>query len=426
MLHFQFRNLIRSFRKSGWLIVAVLLILMAVNLCYPASMRVRGALGLQSYGYTDPAGEDHLWLFQNVRFSVTQNDGPLSLHFSGGHQGDNQDDFGASSRMRFLKGYLQYGRIGGQTMIRAGRFFLHRGVALGILDGIEASRYICCNLRLTAFAGTLGPLTRKFEFEDFEGSFSAGGEVLWTTEKIPYLNRSSFAVSYVQQKRQDLEIRNMVGLTTNHRIGNQWKWRNRIDFRLTGEMLSRIISRLRYNSEYWNGLVEAKIAYPDVAAYSWFNDFAQGRYQRFRIAIHRLKIADRFGIGVEGGMLMADGSSGVFGGPVVTSPWGQVGYRINSGDYSTSSSPWFNAKYQLMNGLDIYGFGSMTTYEWDAFDIESEDLMALNLGAKYSPAFYPALSVSGEFQIYRTPQLEQDRRAMGGIVWTFDSRRKQP
>jgi hypothetical protein len=388
-------------------------------------MRVRGALGVQSYGYTDAAEEDHLWLFQTTRFSVTQNDGPFSLHFSGGFQADNQDDFGASSRMRFLKGYLQYGRIGGQTLIRAGRFFLHRGVALGVLDGLEISRSIPCGLRFTAFGGTMGPLTRKFEFEDFEGAFSAGGEVMYTTDKVPYLDRSSFAVSYVQQKREDLEIRNLLGLTTNHRVGRMWKWQNRVDFRLSGNMLSKFLTRLRYHCEYWNGLVEAKIAYPDVEAYSWFSEFTQGNYQRFRLAIHRLKIAGQFGVGVEGGMMMTEGGSGIFGGPVITSPWGQIGFRINSGDYSESSSPWFNVRYQVMRGLDVYGFGSMTTYEWDAFDIESEDLMAMNVGAKYSPAFYPALSISGEFQYYRTPQLEQDRRAIGGIVWRFDTGRKQ-
>jgi hypothetical protein len=271
----------------------------------------------------------------------------------------------------------------------------------------------------------MGPLTRKFEFEDFEGAFSAGGEVMYTTDKVPYLDRSSFAVSYVQQKREDLEIRNLLGLTTNHRVGRMWKWQNRVDFRLSGNMLSKFLTRLRYHCEYWNGLVEAKIAYPDVEAYSWFSEFTQGNYQRFRLAIHRLKIAGQFGVGVEGGMMMTEGGSGIFGGPVITSPWGQIGFRINSGDYSESSSPWFNVRYQVMRGLDVYGFGSMTTYEWDAFDIESEDLMAMNVGAKYSPAFYPALSISGEFQYYRTPQLEQDRRAIGGIVWRFDTGRKQ-
>ena len=34
------------------------------------------------------------------------------FHFSGGYLGDSDDEFGTSSRGRFLKGYLEYGGFG--------------------------------------------------------------------------------------------------------------------------------------------------------------------------------------------------------------------------------------------------------------------------------------------------------------------------
>ncbi len=101
-----------------------------------SQIRVRGSMGAKTYGYQDAAGEDHQWLAGFTNFSVYKAGSSISAHTTLAWFGDSADDYGTNSQFRYLKGYFQYRMPQGITM-RAGRFFLYRGVGLGVLDGID-------------------------------------------------------------------------------------------------------------------------------------------------------------------------------------------------------------------------------------------------------------------------------------------------
>jgi len=173
-------------------------------------------------------------------------------------------------------------------------------------------------------------------------------------------------------------------------------------------------------------MFEGGIIHPDAEDYSWFADFEEGGYYRLRFALDRWLKSGKWGLGIEGGYLLAGDGSGFRGGPVLTIPYGQIGYRLSSGsELANSSGPWASLRYSAFSGVEVYAYGSMTTYEWEAFDIESEDLMALHTGASYEPEFFAQnIQLFAEFQIYQSPEFNQDRRALGGITYKFDSERK--
>ena len=409
--------------KSPTLILPILiLVLAAVSASAGDAYRFRGSVGLKAYGYEDDAANSHLWLFQNTNFSLWQNEGPLSFHFSGGYVGDNADDFSHSGRARFLKGYLMFGKYGDKYRFRAGRFFLLQGVGVGVLDGLEASGLLLPNLKASIYAGLMGPMTREFEFEDPAEDFSFGGKLKWKAGKLNYLGYSTFGLSYTNQKRNDNVFRNRIGVTSVHRLNKEWSWMNTLHLRLTESVMRKFVARIKYFSECWSVMLEAGIFVPDVADYSWFGDFGEGSYKRVRFAVDKWLGSHDWGVGFEGGRLMSE-ETGFRGGPVVSTPYGQAGYRFSSGEHALTSGPWVNVRYQVTPCLKLNAYGAMIDYKWEAFDIEQEDMMMLYAGLEFAPKFLQNIALSAQYQHFSNLQYDSDRRMMGGIKWNFDTGR---
>ena len=115
--------------------------------------------------------------------------------------------------------------------------------------------------------------------------------------------------------------------------------------------------------------------------------------------------------------------TGFRGGPVVNTPYGQAGYRFSSGEHALTSGPWVNIRYQVTPELKIDVYGALIDYEWEAFDIEQEDLTMLYAGIEFEPKFMQNIVLSAQYQHFSNLQYNSDRRAMGGIKWNFDTGR---
>ena len=399
-----------------WIAIAFVSAVDAASVC-----RLTGSVQLQTYGYQDTNGADHLWLMPAADLSFYHARIPLSLHFSSGYRGDNADDFSRSGKLRLTKGYLQYNCQSQASEMRVGRFFLNHGVALGVIDGIDATHRWGKSIETTLFAGLMGPLARDFAFEKPKEALGFGGMVRFTPASFPYTQHSSFALSYIHQTRDGSVIRNRIGLNSYHKLAGGFTWLNTVHLRAQGGVLRKIISRLRYGSSSWSGMVEGGMATPDIEEYSWFNGFGEAEYFRFRFAADRWVVPAKWGFGLRGTLLIED-KTGIRLGPVVSIPWGQVGYNLALGDKSRSSGPWINLSYRPYSHIMLRASAAQTTYKWEALDIESNDLVMVNFGAEYSIPFVRDLAITAEYQLYQSPQFKQDRRAQGGLVWRFDTR----
>ncbi|MCB2199721.1 hypothetical protein KQI63_09965 [bacterium] len=410
-------------RSMALVLAAVLLLGLAVSPAH-AGIRLMGSVGANGYAYNDAQNENHFWLQQSTRLSLYQTGGPLSVHFSGGYLGDNADDFSTSGEARFYKGYIQYSKLGSALTGRAGRFFLYDGVALGVLDGAQVGYRINRMIGVKLFAGLMGPMNRLFEFEDPAKAMSFGGRIDISPANCLIADKGRMAVSFTSQQREEIGLtRQLVGLHTYHTWMTGASWFNTVHLRPGGTMLRKWMSRARYLTHDWNTLAELGIYTPNVADESWFNGFSTSTSIRLRFAVDRMLVAERWGVGLEGAYLTAGGKGGYRAGPVVTTPVGQVGYRMSGGDRAISSGPWVSLRYAPMHGVEMYAYGQMVSYEWDAFDIENDELTMVHAGLRYTPAQLPSVTLSGEYQIYQTPQFDNDRRGLGGLTWRFDTGR---
>jgi hypothetical protein len=385
------------------------------------SFRLLGSYGLETYGYEDAANADHLWFEQIGRVSLYRLGTRWSLHGTVSHLSCFDDDFCGSGRGRFLKGFLRYGGLDSRVDVRAGRFFLYRGVAVGVFDGADLLLRPGRSLRLGLFAGLAGPRSREFEFEVANEAFSFGAELRHTPRRRFLAAVHDFGLSYVRQQREEGVTRHLVGISTKSRWGRSFTLLNVAHLRPRGDALRKIVSRARYRSADWGLLAEAGVLKPLRNEATWFGDFDVPPSHRFRLGLDRFLGDGHWAVGIEGALLAAGGESGFRGGPVITTPWGRAGYRISSGGQAQVSGPWVSLRTNLGRGLTLHAYGSIMDYEWDAFELDSGDIVAVRAGANYTPPQYTAVTIHGEFQVFRTPQFEQDRRALAGITWRFDT-----
>lgn len=386
-----------------------------------ASPRVIGSLGFQSYGYTDADEEEHLWLIQNTQIAAYCSKAPVSLHFSGQWLGDNNDEFGASSKMRFLKGYAQYGSPFSKNFVRAGRYFLYRGALFGAFDGLEAQYAVNSSIYLGAFVGMSGAVTRKFEFEDPAKSLAFGVDANYSSPDIYFLKRPHFSAGFASKSLDDNKYYNRIDLANNSKLGNHWTLQSSLRLRTTDEPLQRGILRVRYVDHKYSGIIEATTYRPDVTDFSFFKDFSMQPYHRVRTTWQSWFIPDVIGGGIDVTSLINFKGYGWRFGPMIMTKYGYLGYRLSAGEHSQSEGVWANLNYTPMKRLNTYATFSKTTYEWEAFDIESNEVQTVAIGGKWSPDFYRNLSIGAEYQVYKSPQFNSDNRAMGNLSWQFDT-----
>lgn len=409
--------------RQTLIFIMLLAFLLTSAMNVDASVRFRGSVRVKAYGYEDYDENDHLWLMQSTRFSLYHSDKPVSFHFSGGYIGDSEDDFSESGRGRFLKGYLKYGKYGSTLNARLGRFFLYRGVALGVLDGVEVEKRLNKRHSIAVFGGMMGQKMREFEFEKFDEAMAFGAEYSWYAGKFKSFDISKLSLSYTYQNRDSNLIRHRIGLSGSARINDETRILAIAQLRPTSSPVRKVLARVRYFNEELVSMFELGLYTPDIIEESWFATSEQPIRTRMRFALDHYIRPNRWAYGLEGTVLFVGGNSGYRLGPVVTTPIGQIGYRMQVGELSKSDGPWVNLQYSLSSCLDLYGMAMMTSYEWEEFDIESEDLIMINTGAKFSPKIADYLEFSAEYQVYQTPQFTSDRRFMGGLVWNFDTRR---
>jgi hypothetical protein len=386
-----------------------------------STFRLLGSYGIETFGYEDASNADRLWFEQIGRLSLYRMGTRWSLHGTVSHLSCFDDDFCGSGRGRFLKGFLRYGGLDSRVDVRAGRFFLYRGVAVGVFDGADLVLRSGRGLRLGLFAGLAGPRSREFEFEEPDEAFSFGAELRQVLHRRLASAVHDFGLSYVRQQRGEGVTRHLVGVTTQSRWGRSFTLLNVVHLRPQGDPFRKAVSRARYRSADWGMLAEAGVLKPIRNEYSWFGDFEMPAVQRYRLGLDRYFGAGRWAAGFEGALLAAESETGFRGGPVITSPWGRAGYRFSGGGQSQVSGPWISLRATPGRGLTLHVYGSVMSYEWDALDLDSGDIVTARAGASYTPPQVPALTIHGEFQVYRTPQFEQDRRALAGLTWRFDT-----
>ena len=419
-------------RCSALVIVSCLFasfILLAPNYC--SAVSIRGSAITLGQGFEDSEGEDHFNLAQGLRIHAYQLGlDELSFHGYFQYYGDLSNDFADEGKFRLYHGYLSYKKRDFPLNIRAGRFFLFRGVAVGVLDGGEFTYKINPQWSFTGFGGVQGPLSREWEFNPGGNSPMFGGEVRWLPGKFRGL-KPSFSLSYTRQEREGDLLRHLLGLSIYLRINRKWSSLNVLHLNLEGSSLRKALTRWRYVDRKFQFSAEAGVIQPYVAAYSYFSDFdSEGTIKRLKGTVEYHHVPRKWGLGLST-LYFSTSEYGFRIGPYLIFPLGRIGYHHSWGDQPNNNVFWGNLRFSPKSYVDLYTYAASMDYEWEAMGIgsyetrESLTTSMLNVGFKIRPPFLKRTEFGAELQNYRTPQLETDRRVIVNFLWNFDYQRSE-
>lgn len=408
------------FRIQGRLPLMTMIGITLVFIGRAGAFSISGTASTMGRGYQDYYGEDHFDVAQGLKLNARQFglDG-LSLHGYFQYFGDAQDNFTESSTFRLYHGYLKYDRNGSPLTLRGGRFFLFRGVAVGVLDGGEATYRLSPKLAITAFGGQQGPLSREWEVDRQGDSPWFGGEVRWDSGKILGI-KPTFALSYTRQERDENLLRHLAGLSIGFRVNRRWSSLNVLHLNLEGSSLRKALTRWRYVTPKMQMSFEGAVLQPYVAAYSYFNDFeAEDLIQRAKYTVEYHFKPRKWGAGLSS-MVFGTSEYSLRLGPYLIFPLGRIGYSHSAGDQPNKQVYWGYFRWNPRSFLDLYAYAANMEYEWEALLSETVETTSLMAGFTLRPPFLKRTEWGLEWQNYRTPRFEADRRFIANLQWNFD------
>jgi len=402
--------------------IPIILVILAF-FCAPqisGAIDISGTFTTIGQGFQDYAGEDHFNVAPGLKFKASEfGVEGVSLHGYIQYFGDAQNAYFEEGKDRLYHGYLLYDKKKCPLRVRAGRFFLFRGVAVGVLDGGEATYRLNKSWQVTAFGGQMGPLSREFDVDRQGDSPMFGGEIRWRPKSILGM-RSTLALSYTRQERDEELMRHMAGLSFNLRINRNWTSLNVIQMNIAAGTLRKAITRWRYSGSKIQFSAEAGVVTPYAAAYSYFNDFeSEGSIFRLRNTIEYHFTPRKWGVGLST-LFYTTSEYGLKTGPYLIFPYGRIGYHFSSGDQPNNNVFWGQIKYSPKSCLDLYAYAAAMEYEWEAMDIGTQETTMMNVGFNFRPDFLKRIELGFEWQNYSTPQLKSDRRIITILRWNFD------
>jgi hypothetical protein len=384
-----------------------------------SAISLKGSCITLGKGFQDLEQNDHFIVAQGLRLHVYDLGTPgLSFHTYVQYYGDTSTKVSDSGTFRFYHGYFQYSQAKKPVSLKLGRFFLFRGVALGVLDGGEISYKLNRQWEITGFGGLQGNLSREWDFTNADKSPMYGGELRWRPKHVPYLRLPLLSVSYTHQERSSETVRELIGVYFSFKLGCNWRSLNVVQLRPSGGPLRKALTRWNYYQERWKLDLEAAIFEPDVAAYSWFANFMEGTAQRFRVSGEYYFVPNKWGVGASG-MFFGNDKYGVRGGPIIIVPYGRIGYNFSGGDQATQNIWWGYFRISPVSAVDLYASAANIEYEWDALDVGTQEITMIMVGTTLRPPFLKTTEWRAEWQNYKTPQLNADRRIIVGLRWNF-------
>jgi hypothetical protein len=404
--------------KRGKMGIFLILFLLITAHNSPA-VSLKGTFTTLGQGYQEEDGKDHFILAPRLNFKVndTVTKG-LSFQSYFQYYGDTYSSYGSSGAWRLYHGFLNYDRRDFPFKLRFGRFFLFRGVGVGVLDGGELTYKAHRNLSLTVFVGQQGPWNREFELTKDQKSTMYGGEVSWFSRKIP--GKPSVVLSYTHQEREGNLIRHLLGLCLGFRLSREWSSLNVLHLNLSGSALRRALTRWRYVGNKVQFSAEVALITPYTAAYSYFSDFIEeGAIVRLKNTTEYYVIPRKWGVGLST-MYFATSEYGFRIGPYMIFPYGRIGYQSSSGNQPQNDVLWGQARFSPIDEIDLFAYVAQMEYDWEAMDIDPQETTMLNLGCTVRPPLLKRTEWDVEWQNYRTPEVNLYRRLILVFRWNFD------
>jgi hypothetical protein len=346
----------------------------------------------------------------------------LKLHLSGYYLMDNADSPVDASTLKLYSGYLKYKLD--PVKINIGRMISLNKPLSGYYDGIGVSSKFG-NLSCNANAGL--PVTSGFEMgENRKFADDARYDVNFDYQVVKSI---LFGLAYTDLKEGGQVIGQVIGVSGkfNYEVINSWFTFN---YAIEPENLSdidvgingKIATKLNYDILYQQHRISRPLPPIFVALIDYL-----GLEKVESDELHKMKL-DRYMAGITYMFLDDWGLSLNYTGSEYNStsdtwmdvaimiPWGEIGYRMDSGDAGDQSGPFGNLSYAIGKKLNL--FLAVHLLDWTPYNSEaSSSYLFSRIGGDYSLTNSIRLNLAYEY--VKPGDDDPTSRILAGINYNF-------
>lgn len=366
---------------------------------------------------------NHLRAYQLAQVSIGNLRFPnLSFHTYLQLSSDFVEKAKDDPRLWIYNFYLDYKKLFNRVDLSLGRQRIYAGVGYGTVDGLQMKYGFRDYFQIKAYVGTLAPLSKSYEIEDFKSDNLSYGFHL-TTNKLKklkiglsYANLSRVPVRYKStgiftgnfrlDNPESATQKQLLGLDLSSMVSKNIRFNGRLDYNLETEK----VQRGEFGGRYFMKNFEIGLDYiyrmPFIDFSSIFSIFTLNPNQEVAMtASYRLN-DHRFYANFSTTMFDGDDSQRIGAG------WSwkflHLGYNKRLGYGGESDGIYATVNYFVMEKLNLSLSSNFVSFKYDPVVSERDQVLAEVLGINYSPS--KRLTLQAEVQYLNNPRFSRDMR----------------
>lgn len=403
------------------------LILIFASVLHSQNIQTRGRITNSVYVYDDTLSRayidassgatesKHVKLYQFLRFqAVAPEWKDLTVSVAARALTDLNPNVDIDSERRFNAYRLSIGAKGlfnNFLDFELGRQFLHPGVILGSLDGLNLKLRPIKNLDWQLYGGVESHLFRAFHLYEADDATMFG-----TALKYRNLWRNDLQLVYLQKNRSGEEQWQISGLNLNNHMVDNLVLLLQAHYDLVNSRFHRLYFSSRYN---WNNKISAglyaKQQYPQVYGDSYFQIFDIKQYRLVGVDAS-YAITERYSTNLTFQSVMLEEGYGNRAILSFSDPNGSIGIIYETGDLGEQVGAMVSYGYEFMPDLLASASVDYSRYRFEEiYDYESQLANAVRLSYKYSRHWRADL----EYQWLTNRIKDSDQRILNHIhfIW---------
>jgi hypothetical protein len=372
---------------------------------------------------SDTSTANHLRAYQLAQVSIG-NLGLKNLSFHTYLQlsSDFVEQAKDDARLWIYNFYFNYKKLFNAVDLSVGRQRIYAGVGYGTVDGLQMKYGFRDYFQIKAYVGTLAPLRKSYEIEDFKSDNLSYGIHL-TTNKIKmlkiglsYANLSRVHVRYKSpglftgnfrlDNPESATQKQLIGLDLSGLVSKNIRFNGRLDFNLATQQ----VQRGEFGGRYFTKNFEAGLDYiyrmPYIDFSSIFSVFAFNPNQEVTFyANYRLNDHHVYG---NFSTVMFEGDDSQRMGIGWNWKFLNLGYSKRMGYGGESDGFYATLNYFVLEKLNLSLSSNLVSFKYDLDTSNRDQVLAEILGINFNPSKH--LTLQAEVQYLNNPRFSQDVR----------------
>jgi hypothetical protein len=322
-------------------------IMMFVISAYGQNFDTRGRISNSVYAL-EHNDTTHVRLYQYLRFTGKAKDwSNLTLNVAARVLTDTELDLADESRFRAYRLSLSGRNLFNNLLdFELGRQFLHPGLTLGSLDGLNLNFKFTSQLNWQVFGGVESHLFKAMKVYEPEQATVYG-----TNLKYRNIYGTDVQVAFLERKTKDATQWRLLGLNLGNYSLKSFNLQAQIHYDILNKRMHRIYAMGKFNAQKdLNFTAYFKMQHPQVFGDSFFQIFDFKKYRQFGLS-GWYEFVENYAVSATYNLIQLEEGEGHRIIAAVSDRNGSVGFVYETGDLGEQTSFMINYGYEVYKNL---------------------------------------------------------------------------